>query len=53
MDYYQGVDNEKEQILDKLFMNSATSKYTKLLASLGYEEEVAYFTKQPIVVDYF
>jgi len=47
------VDNEKEQILDKLFMNSMTSRYVKLLAALGYEEEVGYFVKQPIIVDYF
>lgn len=47
------VDNEKEQILDKLFLNGNTSKYAKLLAFLGFEEEVAYFTRQPIIVDYF
>jgi len=47
------VDNEKEQILDKLFLNSDTSKYVKLLAQLGFGEEVAYFVKQPIIVDYF
>ncbi len=47
------LDNEKEQILDKLFLNGNTSKYAKLLAFLGFEEEVAYFTRQPIIVDYF
>jgi hypothetical protein len=47
------VDNEKEQILDKLFMNSQTSRYVKLLSALGYEQEAGYFVKQPIIVDYF
>ena len=47
------VDNEKEQVLDKLNLTSKTSKYAKLLAQLGFVEEVAYFTAQPIVVEYF
>lgn len=47
------VDNEKEQILDKLNLNSQTARYAKLLAQLGFENEVAYFMRQPIIVDYF
>ena len=37
----------------KLFLNTQTSRYVKLLSALGYEEEVGYFVKQPIIVDYF
>lgn len=47
------VDNEKEQILDKLNLSKNTFRYAKLLAQLGFENEVAYFMRQPIIVDYF
>ena len=46
------VDNEKEQILDKLNINTHTFKVIKLLNQLGFGEEVVLFTSQDIIIDY-
>jgi hypothetical protein len=46
------VDNEKEQILDKLNINTHTFKAIKVLNQLGFGEEVPYFISQDIIIDY-
>jgi hypothetical protein len=46
------VDNEKEQILDKLNINSGTFKVIKILNQLGFGEEVPLFISQDIIIDY-
>lgn len=47
------VDNEKEQILDKLNINSETFDTIRILNQLGFEEDVVTsFINQPIVIDY-
>jgi hypothetical protein len=46
------VDNEKEQILDKLNINNHTFKVIKILNQLGFGEEVPLFISQDIIVDY-
>jgi exodeoxyribonuclease-5 len=46
------VDNEKEQILDKIHVNSRTFKVTKILNQLGFSDEVPYFLSQDIIIDY-
>ena len=46
------VDNEKEQILDKVNINSHTFGVIKILNQLGFGEEVPYFLSQDIIVDY-
>lgn len=46
------VDNEKEQILDKINANTNTSPIIKVLAMLGFEEEIPYFIAQDIIKDY-
>ena len=46
------VDNEKEQILDKLNINSNTYDVIRILAQLGFDEEtISAFTNQDIIVD--
>lgn len=47
------VDNEKEQILDKLNINSNTYDTIRILAQLGFDEEtISAFTNQDIIVDF-
>lgn len=47
------VDNEKEQILDKLNINSYTFDVIKVLNQLGFEEDtVSAFICQDIIFDY-
>ena len=46
------VDNEKEQILDKLNINNHTFKVIKVLNQLGFGEEVPLFLSQDIIIDY-
>lgn len=47
------VDNENEQILDKLNINNETFGVIRALNALGFEEDVAMtFINQPIIVDY-
>ena len=46
------VDNEKEQILDKLNINRNTFSVIKILNQLGFGEEVPYFLAQDIIIDY-
>ena len=47
------VDNEKEQILDKININSYTFDVIKVLNQLGFEEDVvAAFISQDIIFDY-
>jgi hypothetical protein len=46
------VDNEKEQILDKLNINSHTFKVIKALNQLGFTEEAPLFVAQDIIIDY-
>lgn len=46
------VDNEKEQILDKLNINTHTFKVVKVLNQLGFGEEVPLFIAQDIIIDY-
>lgn len=46
------VDNEKEQILDKLNINSATFGVIGMLNQLGFSIEVPHLTSQDILFDY-
>ena len=46
------VDNEKEQILDKINVNKHTFSVIKLLNQLGFSDEVPYFLSQDIIIDY-
>lgn len=47
------VDNEKEQILDKLNINGSTFDAIRALNQLGFEEDVvAGFINQPSIVEY-
>lgn len=46
------VDNEKEQLLDKLNANSETAPVVKLMMMLGFAEEIPYFMTQDIIRDY-
>jgi exodeoxyribonuclease-5 len=46
------VDNEKEQILDKINVNNHTYKVIKILNQLGFGEEVPLFLSQDIIIDY-
>ena len=46
------VDNEKEQILDKINANSETSPVIKAMMLMGFEEETPYFLTQDIIRDY-
>jgi len=46
------VDNEKEQILDKINVNKHTFSVIKILNQLGFTEEVPYFLAQDIIIDY-
>lgn len=47
------VDNEKEQILSKINLNSTTSDCMIAMTAMGYDEDIiAAFLSQPIVEDY-
>jgi hypothetical protein len=47
------LDNEKEQILTKLNINSETFDVIKSMSLLGYDEElISVFINQPIVLEY-
>jgi len=46
------VDNEKEQLLDKLNINNATFGVVTLLNQMGFTDEVLYFITQDIIFDY-
>ena len=47
------VDNEKEQILDKVDVNRFTFPVARILNQAGFEEDVAYvFLNQPIIKEY-
>lgn len=53
--YYQSaaVDNENEQLLDKLNINSFTFDTIRVLNQMGFEEEVVLnFINQPIILEY-
>ena len=45
------VDGAKLQVLGKFNHNLQTAKYVNLLSQLGFKEEVALFTAQPIIKD--
>lgn len=46
------VDHMKEQILNRINVNSDTASIVVLLNQLGFSEEVPYFLMQPIILDY-
>lgn len=47
------VDNEKEQLLDKLNVNNYTFDVIRSMAQLGFEEDaIVGIINQPIVIDY-
>jgi len=46
------VDNQNEQILDKINANSETFPVIKVMGALGFDEEIPYFLSQDILVDY-